>query len=121
MLDLLIAAQQERNFKLEGKLAAPLEKTLADALAAAQAGNKAAFDGAFAQGKGYTNAILYLGVLNAVKLLEADTTQAARQEHLAEAWGYWQTLRSQVAAALATRRPLETALSGNGSAAWTRA
>jgi hypothetical protein len=117
-----IAALRERDFKLEGKLAAPLEATLATALAAAQQNNKPAFDRAFSEGKGYTNAIYYLSVLNAAKALEMDTSQAARQEHLAEAWGYWQTLRATVAGASASNATsLETLLSGNGSAVWTRA
>jgi hypothetical protein len=119
---LATAQSRERDFKLEGKLAAPLEASLANALAAAQKGDKAAHERAYNDGKGYINAIFYLSALRYAKLLEADTTQAARQEHLAEGWGYFQTIRALVASGSSSAaQTIETAYSGNGSAAWTAA
>jgi hypothetical protein len=34
-----------------------------------------------------------------VKVLEADSTEAQRQAHLAEGWSFWQTIRATVAGA----------------------
>ena len=116
------ATSRERDFKLEGKLAAPLEASLATALAAAQRGDKAGFDRAYAEGRGYINAIFYLSALRYAKVLESDVTQAARQEHLAEGWAYFQAIRALAASGSSSAaQTVETAYSANGSAAWTPA
>jgi hypothetical protein len=96
---LATATGRETNFKLEGKLCDPLEAAFVRLLAAAQKGDKAAFETAHTEVKGYVNAIFYLGSLRYVKSLEADTTAKAREEHLAEGWSFWQTIRASVAAA----------------------
>jgi hypothetical protein len=119
---LATAASRERDFKLEGKLAAPLEASLAAALSAAQRGDRAAFDSAYAEGRGYINAIFYLSTLRNAKVLEADTTQAARQEHLAEGWTYFQAIRAVVAIVNpGAAQAIDDAYRATGSLAWTPA
>ena len=93
------AGKRERNFKIEGKLDEPLQRSLSTALMASQAGQAKAFDEARTQTRGYLNAIFYLASLRYVGNLKDDTTAADREVHLAEAWGFFQTIRPAVAAA----------------------
>jgi hypothetical protein len=76
-----------------------MEAAFVAALEATRQGNKDAFNQAFERGKGYLNAIFYLASLRYVKVLEADTTAAARQAHFAEGSAFFQTIRAAVAAA----------------------
>jgi hypothetical protein len=113
------ATGREGNFKLEGKLRAPLESALVAALAAAQKGDVAAFDKAYAETRGYMNTIFYLGALRYVKTLEADTTAAQRQGHLAEGWTFWQTIRATVAqASPSAAQTVEAAYTRNAAEAF---
>jgi hypothetical protein len=93
------ALSRENDFKLQGKLAEPMELTFVEALGLAQKGESAAFNSAFDRGKGYMNTIFYLGALRYAKVLEGDSTPEARQTHLAEGWMFFQTIRATVAGA----------------------
>lgn len=71
------------------------------------------------QGKGYTNAIFCLSTLRYAKVLEADTTPEQRQEHLAEGWTYFQTIRPIVADASASAaQTVEAAYNRNAGEAF---
>ncbi len=96
------ARGREGNFKLEGKVADPLEAAFVAALASAQKGDLAAFDKAHGEIKGLMNTVFYLASLRYVKSLEGATTQAQRQEQLAEGWTFFQTIRPLVAQASAS-------------------
>lgn len=91
------AGKRERNFKIEGRLDIPLQKAIGACLQAAQKGDAASMDKAVAQTKGYINAIFYLASLRYMSQLVADTDPKEREVHLAEGWGFFQTLRPAVA------------------------
>ncbi len=91
------AGKRERNFKLEGKLDAPLQQSLAAALKASQSGDVKAFDIAAAEARGYLNSIFYLASLRYVSNLAADTEESGRETHSGEAWGFFQTIKPAVA------------------------
>jgi hypothetical protein len=93
------ATGRESDFTLVAQLRIPLETAFMNALAAAQAGDLAAFDQAHDEVRGYLNAIFYLGTLRYAQLLQADTTETLRQGLLAEGWSFYQTIRAAVAAA----------------------
>jgi hypothetical protein len=119
---LATAAERERDLQLAGKLAGPLETALTAARAAAESGDRAAFDRAGAETTGYLNSIFYLSVLRGAKLLEGDAAASSRQVHLAEGWGYWQTIRAAATSGSpAAAREVESALSRAPTANWAAA
>jgi hypothetical protein len=119
---LAAAAVREREFGLEGRLAAPIEAGLAAARLSAPASERAAFEHVRAEIGGALNAIFYLGTLRYARLLSDDATPAARQAHLAEAWAYWQALRTTASAgSAAAAQDVEAALSREPTAPWTAA
>lgn len=95
------ARGREGNFKLEGKIAEPLEAAFVAALVASQKGDLAAFDKAHGEIKGLMNTIFYLASLRYVKSLEGATTETQRQVPLVEGWTFFQTIRPLVAQASA--------------------
>jgi hypothetical protein len=96
---LATAKSREGNFGLDGRLAGPLEDAFIEAQEAALNGDREALASAYDEGRGYLNAIFYLSALRYAALLPADATAQDREEHLAEGWAYWQTIRATVAAA----------------------
>jgi hypothetical protein len=99
---LATAVGREGNFNLQGKLRAPLESAMVDALRASQQGNMSAFNAAYDQVRGHLNAIFYLGALRYMKVLEADTTAEDRAVHFAEGGTFFQAIRAAVAAGSAS-------------------
>jgi hypothetical protein len=113
------ATGREINFNLGGKLRNPMEAALTNALRAAQAGDAAAFDQAYAAFKGYMNATFYLSALRYAKVIEIQTNAAAREGGIAEGWAYWQTIRAAVAAASpSAAQTVESAFAQSPEAAW---
>jgi hypothetical protein len=91
------ATSREGNFGLEGQLRPPLDQAFVDALAAARAGDSAAFTAAHAQIKGYLNSIFYLASLRYAATLAGDETAEDRAVHLAEGRTFYQSIRAHVA------------------------
>jgi len=89
----------ESDLKLQRKLEQPLELAFIDASVAAEKGDVGAFTKPAADARAYLNAYFYLATLRATKAAEADTTEAARQTHLAEGWAAYQAIRTVVAGA----------------------
>ena len=119
---LAIAAEREKDFRLEGKLRDPLETALVAARSAVQRIDRAAFARAYTDGTGYLNAIFFLSTLRAAGALERDTTLTARQVRLAEGWAFWQSIRAVTAnASPQVAQDIEAALSRDASAPWTAA
>lgn len=100
---LATALGREEDFRLQGRLARPLESTLLTALAASERKDAAAFTKAVGTARSYLDTILYLSTLRYAKVLEADQRESDRQFHLAEAWAFFQAIRPRVAAASATQ------------------
>jgi hypothetical protein len=94
---LQLALDQEAAFKLNGKIARPLEAAFITALAAAVKGDAAAFNTYFAEANGELNAIFYLATLHTAQLLEGDSSATARLPHLIEGEMYFQAIRAAVA------------------------
>jgi hypothetical protein len=114
-----VAASREGELGLDGKLRAPLEAALVAARTAAQRRDRAGFDRAQAEARGYLNAIFYLSALSVGTLLEGDATPAARQARLAEGWGFWQAVRAGAAVGSSSAaREVESLLSRDPAAPW---
>ena len=113
------AVAREINFNLAGKVRNPMEAALTDALEAAQAGDAAAFDRAYASFEGYMNTAFYLSVLRYAKAVEIQTSAGAREGGLAEGWSYWQTIRATVAeASPAAAKTVEDAFAQSADREW---
>ncbi len=95
------AGKRERNFKLEGKVDAPLQAALAAAQKATQKGDAAALDAAIAQAKGYLNGIFYLASIRYVSSIASSADVAQREVQIGEGWGFFQAIRPAVAMASA--------------------
>ena len=109
----------EAAFKLEQKLVQPMELAFIDALSAAEKGDASAFAKHAAAARGHLNAYFYLSALRAAKAAEGDTTEAARQTHLAEAWVAFQTIRATATGASPSAAPtVEASLSRPGAQAF---
>ena len=89
----------EADLQLERRLEQPLELAFIDALAAAEGGDAAAFTKAAVTAREYLNAYFALATLRAARAAEGDTSEAARQSHLAEGWVAFQAIRATVAGA----------------------
>lgn len=117
-----VATEREKDFNIDGKLSSPLEAALVAARAAARKNDREAFDRAYAEGKGYMNAIFYLSALRSARALEDANTSAARQVRLAEGWAFWQSIRAvTTSGSPQAAREIETALSRDPSSPWTAA
>ena len=117
-----VASDREKDFKLDGKVSAPLEAALVAARTAVRTNDRAAFRSAYAEGKGYINAIFYLSTLQSVRAAERDTTPAARQATLAEGWAYWQSIRAATAGgSRQAASEIEVALTRDPTAPWLAA
>ncbi len=109
----------ETDLKLQKKLEQPLELAFIDASTAAEKGDASAFAKPAGDARAYLNAYFYLTALRAAKAAESDTTEAARQVHLAEGWAAFQAIRAGVTGASSTAaQSVEAALSRSGAQAF---
>jgi len=93
------AGKREANFKVAGKIDGPLQQALAAAQTAAQKGDGQTLEEAAGRARGYLNAICYLACLRYAGSLKDAPDAGTREVQLAEAWGFFQTLRPAIASA----------------------
>ena len=87
----------EPTFKLQGKVAQPLEDAFIAALIAAERNDAGPFAKPSGDARAYLNGVFTLGVLRSALSAERAGTEAARQVALAEGWSTFQTIRATVA------------------------
>ncbi len=95
---LATATAREEDFLLQGRLGRPLEASLFQALLATQNGDGTRFGEYVGRSRDHLNTIFYLSVLRTARVLAGDTRASDREVHLAEAWGFFQPIRPDVAA-----------------------
>lgn len=109
---LVTGTAREEDFLLQGRVARPLEASLFQAQLAAQEGQDDRFEEHVGRSRAHLNTILYLSALRTARVLAGDTRAADRQVHLAEAWGFFQPIRTLIeAVAPAAARRVEQAFS----------
>ena len=96
------ARSRAGNFGLDGKVDAPLQQALAEALDASRKGDLAAYDAAAEQASGSLNTIFYLAALRYTKRAADDEEPGPRAEHLAEGWAFYQAIHPAVRSASAS-------------------
>ena len=95
------ARSRAGNFGLDGKVDAPLQQALAQALDASRKGDLAAYDAAAEQVRGRLNTVFYLAALRYAKRAADDVEPGPRAEHLAEGWAFYQAIHPAVRSASA--------------------
>ena len=92
-----IAMEIEREFGLENKIDIPVQRAIGMALASSRKGYVGTFLSAMDQTRGYLNAVFYLGALGSLNKAVAEYDSVNREIHLADGWGFFQTIRPAVA------------------------
>ena len=96
------ARSRAGNFGLNGRVDAPLQQALAQALDASRKGDLAAYDAAAEQVRGRLNTIFHLAALRYAKRAADDEEPGPRAEHLAEGWAFYQAIHPAVRSASAS-------------------